>query len=482
MTKKLIKLHYVFIFIFSLSLFLRLYRIGNLTTFGRDQGIDFLVVKDMLVNHNWTLLGIKTSIGEFFQGPVYRYMLIPLFWALKLRPIAGAYTAVVVSALTITILYTTACKYLDKTTALFSSLLFAISPQFIKYGNTPLYQHFVPLFIFAALYFLFTLHKTKKTIFALLIGLSVGIASELHYLSVTFAMSILVYLCLFGKHRIKNVSSYITGLILGLSPTIAFELKHNFLNTRLFWHYLGSSSTATNHFLNTINAWVEGTGSFLGANSNILGKIIIIFIFVCSVNMRKKFSPAESVLKKLTTILLIAAATSSLFLSSIEPHYLLPLWLCFLILIPVFSQKYLSKVFSHLVLSLIVVANLIMSFSQLNINHGYYMPEGWSLKTIEVVGNTIAKDAQFHPNFNVASLIDGDTRIYPLRYVVELAGQKPGGVENYLENNSLYIVANNKDQVVGAQVWEVNSLNPSEIGDEWYISDNIKLYRLDRLK
>ena len=148
-----LKNHYLFFLILALALFLRVYRLEYLTTFGGDQGQDFLVVRDMVLFHKWTLLGIKTSIAPFFQGPIYLYMLYPFFVLFNLQPIAGAVAAVVISTITLVLLYVTVNKYFSQKAALLSSLLFATSPGFIMYGRTPLYQHILPLFIVFSMYF-----------------------------------------------------------------------------------------------------------------------------------------------------------------------------------------------------------------------------------------------------------------------------------------------------------------------------------------
>ena len=76
---KWLRNNWLFLCILGITVGLRAYRLETLTTFGRDQGIDFASVYDILINKNLTLIGIKTSIGDFFQGPLYLYSLVPFF-------------------------------------------------------------------------------------------------------------------------------------------------------------------------------------------------------------------------------------------------------------------------------------------------------------------------------------------------------------------------------------------------------------------
>src|SRR3989344_5412604 len=109
-----IKKYWPLLLISVIALFLRAYRIDILTTFGRDQGIDFLVARDMIINHKLTLIGIKTSVADFYQGPNYLYILLPFFWVFDFHPLAGAFSAVFFSVLTIIFLYVLCLKFLNQ--------------------------------------------------------------------------------------------------------------------------------------------------------------------------------------------------------------------------------------------------------------------------------------------------------------------------------------------------------------------------------
>src|SRR3989338_2228277 len=66
----------------------RFYRLRELTTFGGDQGVDYLRVFEMLAARQPTLLGPVTHVGVYL-GPLYYYMLAPFFLIFKLDPIAA---------------------------------------------------------------------------------------------------------------------------------------------------------------------------------------------------------------------------------------------------------------------------------------------------------------------------------------------------------------------------------------------------------
>lgn len=471
--------HYLFLIILFLSIFLRTYKLNELTTFGGDQGVDFLVVRDMVLFHKWTLLGMKTSIAPFFQGPLYLYMLYPFFLLFHLQPIAGGVAAVTVSIATIILLYITVRKYFSQKIAILSTLLFAVSPELIIYGNTPLYQNFLPLFIVLSIYLF--LIKKKNFIVNILLGLSAGLGMELHFLNVSLALSIFLFFIFFEKEKIKAAKTYIIGLVAGLSPTIAFELRHGFLNTNLFLNYQQNQHTTVS-ITNIFKQWIRGSAMFLGGNNLLIGAFVLISTIVFLLVVKVTNTPHYIKLKKLTLLTISVLVLLILIISTFGPEYALPVWILFLIILPLVITNVFPNKIGVGIVGLLIILNLVSSVKELNNNHGYNMPDGWTMTKIILAGKIISGDVLSHPNFNVASLIDGGTRAYPIRYAIIIAGGKPEAVENYPQNNFLYVVSDsNKYKIKKANSpWEIVAFSPFTIGAEWDLGENIYLYRLDK--
>ena len=74
------------IVILIISAFMRLYRIRDYIVFLGDEGRDVIVVRNIL-HGDLTLLGPTASVGGFYLGPIYYYMMAPFLW---LARIAGA--------------------------------------------------------------------------------------------------------------------------------------------------------------------------------------------------------------------------------------------------------------------------------------------------------------------------------------------------------------------------------------------------------
>jgi 4-amino-4-deoxy-L-arabinose transferase-like glycosyltransferase len=481
---KIVKKHYIFLIIFFVTAFLRLYRLDYLTTFGRDQGIDFLTIRDIIVNHKLTLIGIKVSLADFFQGPVYLYLLTPLFYSFKLNPLAGAITAVIISLLTITTLYYIVLKIFNMRAANLAAIFFAVSPQLVMFGNTPLYQNFTPLFILLGIWFLYKaligkIKTSKQYFYMFLTGFFIGIGLELHFLVISLALALIIYLILFTKNFLKLLIFYFFGLIIAASPTIIFELKHNFLNIHLLINYL--SGREQNH-LSFLSIWLERLNFFTFNDYNFLIIVPLLFGIYLLLTKVKNLSNNFLFFKKISLITMIIIFIFAIKLSAFGTHYFLPLLMLLLIIIPAVLSLIKSERFTNLICIFFLGANFVITIFQLNNNHGYFMPDGWSLNKIEQTSKIISVSVGSHPNFNVASLLDGDTRTYPVRYMLTVAGSPSEDFTTYPSNNYLYVTGRDKKQIINSDVWEISSLRPFKVEQEWDMGDGIILFLLARIR
>ncbi|MBU0619232.1 hypothetical protein KKD62_03285 [Patescibacteria group bacterium] len=84
-------------------------------------------------------------------------------------------------------------------------------------------------------------------------------------------------------------------------------------------------------------------------------------------------------------------------------------------------------------------------------------------------------------NYNVANLLYGDTRAQGVRYLTTIAGQPPLSVEEYENNDYLFIISSDEYQLTRANpVWEVSAMQPADLVKHWSINQTVKLYLLKR--
>ena len=147
---RLVKKHWLIIIILVGAAILRFWRLEELTTFGGDQGYDFLIVKRILVDGKFTLLGPKigpyNQIGNLYLGPAYYYLLAPFLLLFRLDPIGPAILTVILALGTVFLIYLIGTKFLSRSIAILASSLYAINAFLIDQSRASSNPHLIPFF------------------------------------------------------------------------------------------------------------------------------------------------------------------------------------------------------------------------------------------------------------------------------------------------------------------------------------------------
>jgi hypothetical protein len=264
------------IFLVSLTVlgfFLRIYLLNTHLFFGPEQGIDFIVVKDLVINHHLTLIGAKTDVGGIFHGPLYYYVLAIPFFLSQGNPLFIAYFFGFINAISVVFMFLLSRKLFDKLTAYIASILYSISFGVIVYSRW-LSTH--PLvFPLSLLFFYFLVDflkgKQKALLFAALVA---GLLGQAEFLNILFMFVILVcliirFFAIFKKTQVRILagSFLIYGAVSGLHYLL-FDIRHNWLITHSLFKLLLGRSGYYISFSEVVNQLSEKTpiiiGSFLG--------------------------------------------------------------------------------------------------------------------------------------------------------------------------------------------------------------------------
>src|SRR4030066_2390927 len=92
-SKLFTKTNIVLAAIFLLGIFLRFYQIKERFIFGHDHDLAFWIVKDVLLNKHFRLIGQETSTQGIFIGPLYYYLQAPFFAIFRMDAIAEVVTS-----------------------------------------------------------------------------------------------------------------------------------------------------------------------------------------------------------------------------------------------------------------------------------------------------------------------------------------------------------------------------------------------------
>ena len=241
--------NYIIVLILILASFLRLYKIWDYMTFLGDEGRDVLVAKDIL-NGNLTLLGPRSSAADFFYGPIYYYLITPFLWLFRMDPVGPAVMVALIGIATVFLVYLVGKKFFGEKAGLIAALLYAISPLVISYSRSSWNPNPLPFVSLLSMYILYlgVMQRSWKKIF--IVGILLGIAMQLQYVSMFLAVIIVLFLFLVNiikKYKVISlVRSYLvlgTGFLIGFSPFLAFEVRHGFPNIKTIFSFIFASAT-----------------------------------------------------------------------------------------------------------------------------------------------------------------------------------------------------------------------------------------------
>jgi len=151
-------------------------------TFLGDEGRDMMVIKRMIIDHKFTLLGPTASVGGFFLGPIYYYFMLPFVWASGLNPAGAAFMVALFGIATIYVVYRLGKDVFDEWVGLSAAALFAVSPLVIAYSRSSWNPNLVPFFSTLLIYMLWRSVARNEPKLLLWVGVCLGIGLQLHYL------------------------------------------------------------------------------------------------------------------------------------------------------------------------------------------------------------------------------------------------------------------------------------------------------------
>ena len=311
-----------------------------------DQARDYLLVKDILDTNNLTLIGTHSGLGGFFHGPLWLYMLSPVYVLGGGNPFSFTYFYIGLQLTTVLTAYLVGLKLYGEKGGILLSLLIALSPA--TWGTVPntIGVNTVPLIFLGLFYFLIKFLRGNPNSFifaAFFAGLSLQFETALPLVLIPT----MVVIFLLNKTSIKNLKIILLSLIsfvLSVSTFILFDLRNNFLmTTAVFKAFTGGEKGKG--YLELGDRIPAHFNSLLGTYKSILFKedfllillLVIIFIFAAFL----VFKDRTKYKKEFLFLLLFPVLIFGFFL-----FYSYPIWPEYVLglLVPVALAFYLSIV------------------------------------------------------------------------------------------------------------------------------------------
>lgn len=260
------------------------------THFSYDQARDAFQALDIIKNWNLKILGPGTDIGGLFHGPLYWYLLSPVYFLFGGSPDAAKIFLIFINLLNIPFIYFFAqTLYKDKRISLFSAFLFAVSFESVQYGRWM--SNPAPAVLSIALFFYgFWLVLRKKTLGLplMILGwiLSVHFQFFLVYQIFFLAYGFFLIIRHSGINFLQQLKKYIilyAGGFFLLSPFLIAEIKFKFQGIKALFGYITHSKSSGQPFFSYIEKFYStlavNIANNITAGNIVLGKIIVLAIF-----------------------------------------------------------------------------------------------------------------------------------------------------------------------------------------------------------
>ncbi|HUD44595.1 MAG TPA: glycosyltransferase family 39 protein [Patescibacteria group bacterium] len=488
--------------------FFRLYRISDYLTFLGDEGRDMVIAKGILEGH-FTLLGPRASAGDFYTGPIYYYMMAPFVWLFHYDPVGPAVMVALLSVATVWLIYFIGKKFFHIYAVLLACSLYAVSPLVITYAQFSWNPNPMPFFTLLLLYLLYKAVKQQSCKLFILSGLLYGLVLQLHYIE-TFTGVIILLFVILGNYVLKLKQSFLAlgkhyleillGFLLGLSPFLLFEVRHDFLNSKSILHFIfyGDSHAANlTHipFLQTISDVFFRLFGYLIFSfpapkvtphlpqivAVIFAAVVVLITFIALYCLR--FMKDKLLLLLIVLWLVVGVGLFGFYHKPIYDYYLAFMFpLPFLIFANFFSVFVESKKFQPILKSIVVII-FISAFIYALVRSPLQYPPNNQKGQMKSIADFVISKTDNQP-FNFALLTKGNSDD-AYRYFMDIDGHKAVPIDNQIDDpkrttvtNQLLVVCEDLScKPLGNPLFNVAAFGRAKIAGEWNYS-YVKVYRL----
>ena len=333
------------------GLFLRTFKIDTNYYFTGELGKEMLYIREFALSHTLPLVGMATSHSWLSYGPIYYWIMIPIFNIFNGNPYILFWTAAIVSLLGLILNYFVFKKIAGKRIALFSTMIQAVSPLLIWQTRLSKLHVFFWVIMPVFTYFLYLIWKGKKQ-WIFWAGLTFGLLFSFHFSQIPlFGVIVLLF---WIKRKVHKFSDWIKFGVGVLIPNITLIWQDKNLALWLPYRVI---NLADKNPGGTYQSLLEyfGKNIFWDNRLWLVGLIVFAAIFAHYIfRNKKRFT------KDFLTFYLISSISLMLIANILHGappiHYFLPIFTTVPILFAVYLEKFK---FWPLILTPILFINLI---------------------------------------------------------------------------------------------------------------------------
>ncbi|MDO8639271.1 MAG: glycosyltransferase family 39 protein, partial [Candidatus Daviesbacteria bacterium] len=219
------------ILILLISIFFRTYQIIERLDFAHDSDLASWIIKDIVVNHHFRLIGQLTTAEGIFIGPLFYYLLIPFYLTTKMDPVGGVIFITLLGALTIISYYFVFSKLFNPKVGLIAAFFQAVLIQLVTFDRWVVPSTPTNLWSIWFFYVVIMLVRKRQSVLIIL-GALVGLIWHIHIALAPALLAVIPAMSLnFKFPKIKYILGFLVTFLIGSIPLILFETRHNFSQT-----------------------------------------------------------------------------------------------------------------------------------------------------------------------------------------------------------------------------------------------------------
>ncbi len=376
--KRLIIKIALFILIFFLFIFFRFYNLSNRFIFDWDQEYLSNFLKNIIVNHDLILIGHRaTSETGFFFGPYFEYLFVPFYFFSRMHPNGLISFIYLINIVFFAVAYLVIKKLFNQPTAIGFLFFWALNHLFVVYDTIVWAPILIPLGIILTWYFLWRLYKKGELKNYLLLGLTLGFFTQIHslFFPIDIFAAVFLMIALFAKNKLdlnssKKILISIGGFLFFFLPLVVFDLRHNFLNSKLFIGYFTERIQGTVDIKSSIEVYGNFLKPLLFYNNIFLTLAFHLLILALLIYLTKKRQGFLKVFY-LTSLILWIITTITFLRYNQRPSEYYFIYLYPTIVVSVLDFFYQKNKYITIVLALIFFVN--------NINYLRYITQSHEL-------------------------------------------------------------------------------------------------------
>lgn len=307
--------------------------------FGFDHGREYLMTRDIVVNHHPTLIGTALGAGSagingVFHGPGYYYFLAIPFIIFSGDPYGGVVLMFVFGLASLIVMLILAGKMFGKWKALVPVALLSLSPEIVSQSRSIWSPHPSTFFVLLSFLFIYLFIKSigkKRLLYILLAAFFAGFIYNFEFaIAVPLTFSIFIFVPFVIKKDIKGYLVMLLGTILAYFPMLLFEVRHNFMAIHGVINYLTASHSTSHKFSYVVNLYdhlmsfsYNLVSSF--PHQDLIQPFVLFLLFALSLYYLLKIEKKSGLRKFMMYLLMLPFLTFiilSFLKNTVYPNYL----------------------------------------------------------------------------------------------------------------------------------------------------------------